>query len=273
MALTRPVTLNGTPLSYVDFGGPGAPLLALHGHFGRARGWAALAAALAPGHRLLALEQRAHGRAEPVADVRPDAYLADAAGFLDHLGLGPLPVLGHSMGGAVAYRLAARRPDLVTRLVVLDAPARNEPPVLDPRPWPRRAATLAELHRLLAERVGPVTGYFLENAVEHPDGWGLLFDADTLLRSQWALLGDWWPDWLGSACPALLLHGEESTVLPTAQAEEMAARRPHTELLSFPGLGHWLHDEEPAGVARAVGAFLTGRHGLTGRSGLAGRSG
>ncbi|GAB2903164.1 alpha/beta fold hydrolase [Streptomyces mayteni] len=262
MALTRPVTLNGTPLSYVDFGGPGAPLLALHGHFGRARGWAALAAELAQAHRVIALEQRAHGRAEPVADVRPDAYLADAAAFLDHLGLGPLPVLGHSMGGAVAYRLAARRPDLVTRLVVLDSPAHNAPPVLDPRPWPRRAATLAELNRLLAERVGPVAGYFLESAAEHPDGWGLLFDADTLLRSQRALLGDWWPDWLGGAArPALLLHGEESTVLPTARAREMAARRPNTELVTFPGLGHWLHDENPAGVAGAIGAFLAGQDG------------
>ncbi|MDT0318367.1 alpha/beta fold hydrolase [Streptomyces millisiae] len=259
MATAHPVTVRGTDLSYVDFGGPGAPLLALHGHFGRARGLAALAARLAPAHRVIALEQRAHGSAAPVADVRPDAYLADAAAFLtDHLGAGPLPVLGHSMGGSVAYRLAAHHPDLVSRLVVIEGPARNEPPVLDARDWPRRAAGLAELRALLTERVGQVADYFLESAAEHPDGWGLSFDPETLLRSQRALLGDWWPDWLGSACPALLLHGEDSTVLPTAQAREMTARRPDTRLVTFPGRGHWVHDEDPAGVAEAVLAFLRG---------------
>ncbi|MFD5320810.1 alpha/beta fold hydrolase [Streptomyces sp. NPDC127098] len=257
MATAHPVTVRGTDLSYVDFGGPGAPLLALHGHFGRARGLAALAARLAPAHRVIALEQRAHGSATPVADVRPDAYLADAAAFLtDHLRAGPPPVLGHSMGGNVAYRLAAHHPDLVSRLVVIEGPARNEPPVLDTRDWPRRAAGLAELRALLTERVGQVADYFLESAAEHPDGWGLSFDPETLLRSQRALLGDWWPDWLGSTCPALLLHGGESTVLPSALAREMAARRPDTRLVTFPGRGHWVHDEDPGGVAGAILAFL-----------------
>jgi pimeloyl-ACP methyl ester carboxylesterase len=52
---------DGRRLAYVDFGGDGAPILALHGHFGRARMFAPLAAALAPAYRVISLEQRGHG--------------------------------------------------------------------------------------------------------------------------------------------------------------------------------------------------------------------
>ncbi|MGW5821775.1 alpha/beta fold hydrolase [Streptomyces noursei] len=55
----------------------------------------------------------------------------------------------------------------------------------------------------------------------------------------------------------LLLHGLDSFVLPTAMAREMARRRPGTTLREFPGCGHWLHDDDPAGFAAAVREFLT----------------
>ncbi|KUL46110.1 alpha/beta hydrolase [Streptomyces sp. NRRL F-4489] len=254
-------TVRGLRLAYADAGGPGRPVLALHGHFGRARAFAGLAAALAPEFRLIALEQRAHGLSERAADLSPDAYVADAAAFVRALGLGPLPVVGHSMGAVVAFRLAARHPDLVTALVNEEGGALNRRPevahpVLDVRDWPHRAPTLAELRRRVEARGIPDAGYFLESAVERPDGWGFLFDYDAMVRSQEALIGDWWPDWLAATCPALLLHGLDSFVLPTAMAREMARRRPDTTLREFPGCGHWLHDDDPEGYAEVVRAFL-----------------
>ncbi|WP_433337433.1 alpha/beta fold hydrolase [Spirillospora sp. CA-294931] len=253
--------VRGLDLAYTDSGGDGVPVLALHGHFGRARAFAALAAALAPRYRVIALEQRGHGHSDDDGDFSPDAYLADAAAFVRRLGLGPVVVLGHSMGGVVAFRLAGRHPDLVGALVVEEAGALNRSPevphpVLDVRAWPRRAATLADLRRQVESRGVPDAGYFLESAVEHPDGWGFLFDHDAMVASQRALIGDWWPDWLASSCPALLVHGLDSFVLPTAMAREMAARRPGTTLREFPGCGHWVHDDDPAGFARVVRDFL-----------------
>ncbi|MFE6779199.1 alpha/beta fold hydrolase [Streptomyces sp. NPDC057702] len=265
MLTERSVHVRGRPLRYVDPGGPGRPVLALHGHFGRARAYAALTAALAPRHRVIALEQRGHGRS---ADARADAgdftreaYIADAAAFLVALDLGPVPVLGHSVGGVTAFQLAARRPELVSALVVEEGGADNRRPrvphpVLDVRAWPRRAPTLAALRRQVTERGIPDAGYFLESAVEYPDGWGFLFDLDAMMASQRAAVGDWWPDWLGSRCPALLVHGARSVVLPTDLAREMAERRPHTTLRTFPEGGHWVHDDDPAGFAEAVAAFL-----------------
>ena len=68
------LTLRGRHLAYFDAGGDGAPLLALHGHFGRARTFDRLAVALAPEWRVVALEQRGHGRSSPA-----DEY--DRAGY------------------------------------------------------------------------------------------------------------------------------------------------------------------------------------------------
>ncbi|WP_052850766.1 alpha/beta fold hydrolase [Streptomyces avicenniae] len=257
----RFTTVRGVRLAHLDHGGPGTPLLALHGHFGRARTFSPLAAALAPHRRVIALEQRAHGHSGSDGDVTPDAYADDAAAFLRALGLGPVDVLGHSMGGVTAFRLAARAPDLVRTLVVEEGGADNRPPlvphpVLDTRAWPRRAPSLDALRRAIAAQGVPDPAYFLESAVEHPDGWGLLLDHDELYASQTALVGDHWPDWLASSCPALLLHGRASTVLPTALAREMAARRPRTLLREFPAAGHWLHDDDPDGFAHAVARFL-----------------
>ncbi|WP_279433619.1 alpha/beta hydrolase [Actinomadura sp. KC345] len=260
--IERFAAVRGLRLAWLD-GGPegGTPILALHGHFGRARCFAPLAAALAPGHRVIALEQRGHGHSDRGDGYGPDAYVADAAEFLRGLGLGPVIVLGHSMGGVVAFRLAARHPELVRALVVEEGGAYNRPPeiphpVLDVRGWPRRSATLGELRRDIEARGIPDAGYFLESAVEHADGWGLLFDHDDMVASQRALVGDWWADWLGSTCPALLVHGLDSFVLPTAMAGEMAARRPGTVLRELAGCGHWAHDDDPAAFTRAVRDFL-----------------
>lgn len=236
-------------------------MFALHGHFGRARMFAPLAATLVPEYRVVALDQRAHGLSEHGGDLSRDAYVEDAAEFLRVQGLAPAVILGHSMGGVNAYQLAARYPELVSALIVEDAGAVTcEPevyhPVLDVSGWPERADSLEELEAAIKAQGIPDAGYFLNNAVEDDDGWRLLFDYDDMMASQQALLGDWWDDWLASSCPALLLHGRDSTVLPTSLARRMAERRPRTCLKEFPECGHWIHDDDPVGVARAIREFL-----------------
>ncbi|MEV7013393.1 alpha/beta hydrolase [Streptosporangium sp. NPDC051022] len=257
----RYALVNGRRLAYVDLGGDGIPVLAVIGHFGRARMFAPLAAALAPAYRVISLEQRGHGHSDTDGDFSRDAYVADAAAFVRHLGFGPVVALGHSMGGVTAYQLAARHPDLVRALIVEEGGAYNRQPeishpVLDVRGWPRRTVTLGELRRQVEAHGIPDASYFLESAVEHPDGWGFLFDHADMMNSQQALVGDWWPDWLGSSCPALLLHGADSLILPATMVRQMAERRPNTVLRELPGCGHWAHDDDPDGFAAAVRDFL-----------------
>jgi pimeloyl-ACP methyl ester carboxylesterase len=92
--------------------------------------------------------------------------------------------------------------------------------------------------------------------VRYPNGWGLAFDPEEMLRSQHLLVGDHWSDWSAVTQPTLLLHGTESFVLPTTQAREMARRLPGTQYREFSGCGHWIHDDDPAGVAKTISEWV-----------------
>ncbi|GAB2589276.1 hypothetical protein GCM10027168_22720 [Streptomyces capparidis] len=245
--------VGGRLLSYLDFGGPGRPLLALHGHFQEARTFTALAGELAPRWRVVALDQRGHGRSDRPEDFSRQGYVRDAAALLDHLGLGPAAVLGHSLGGVNAYQLAAWRPELVTALVVEDIGAVADDDLSFCLSWPRRAPTRAALVAGLGESVR----YLADAIREHPDGWGLAFEPEDMVVSQRTLNGDHWAQWLGSDCPALLVHGAHSDVLSADHAREMAARRPATRLATLP-TGHTVHESDPVGFAALVREFLDG---------------
>ncbi|WP_416567373.1 alpha/beta fold hydrolase [Nocardia testacea] len=107
----------------------------------------------------------------------------------------------------------------------------------------------------------------MQSAVPTADGrWGLLFDWNEMMTVQISGVGDWWTDWLGSSCPALVLRGEHSTLLPEPLACEMVARRPASRLVQFPGAGHWIHDDDPDGMARVVADFLSELDGDPGLS-------
>lgn len=110
-----------TALHVSEFGpDDGMPVLAIHGITSNSRAWAAFARHL-PDVRLLAPDLRGRGRSR---DLAPSSGLrthaADLAELLDARGLGPVPVVGHSMGAFVAVALADARPDLVSSLLLVD---------------------------------------------------------------------------------------------------------------------------------------------------------
>ncbi|WP_234313649.1 alpha/beta fold hydrolase [Streptomyces sp. NBRC 109706] len=258
------VLVRGRRVPVLDSGGDEAlpVVLALHGTFGRGAVFTRLARDLAGRARLIAPDQRGHGWSEPApGGFGREAFVADAAVLVEALGLGPVVVLGHSLGGITAYQLAAAHSELVAALIIEDVgPVMRRPeveqPTLDVRGWPARAETRAALGALIEARGVPDASYFLRSAVPAEDGWRLLFDWDVMMAVQEGGVGDWWADWLGSDCPALLLRGAESTLLPAGLADAMVARRPGTERVDFPGAGHWVHDDAPEEFAAAVAAFL-----------------
>ena len=120
--LRRSLVREGVRLSCLDHPGDGAPVVLIHGLAGSAREWDETAARLGCSRRLLALDTRGHGASErrPV-DLSRSAHVADVEACLEQLGLGPVVLAGQSLGGHTAFLVAARRPELVSGLVVLES--------------------------------------------------------------------------------------------------------------------------------------------------------
>lgn len=115
-------------LACAEFGGNGTPVVLLHGLAGCGEEWAETASALTPGYRVLAPDQRGHGRSERrPSDVSRGAYVVDVAMWLERLAAVPAVLVGQSLGGHTAFLVAARHPDLVRALVVVEATPEADP--------------------------------------------------------------------------------------------------------------------------------------------------
>lgn len=102
--------------------GPPGPigLLAIHGLTGHGRRWQQLADGYLPDLTVAAPDLLGHGRSSWAAPWTIEANVGALAALLEEQAAGPVPVVGHSFGGAIALQLAAARPDLVDSLVLLD---------------------------------------------------------------------------------------------------------------------------------------------------------
>ncbi len=98
----------------------GIRLLAIHGLTGHGRRWESLATGLLPDVAIAAPDLLGHGRSSWCAPWTIDANVEALASLLDAEADGPVLVVGHSFGGALALNLAAERPDVVAGLVLLD---------------------------------------------------------------------------------------------------------------------------------------------------------
>ena len=109
-------------LHYRDVGAATSPtVLVLHGLMGHAWEWEVLVGRVGTSHRVIAPDLRGHGFSEWSRDYSIDALATDAIELLEHVGSKEVRLVGHSIGGLAAMLVAARRPDLVSALILVDA--------------------------------------------------------------------------------------------------------------------------------------------------------
>ncbi|MFD9411335.1 alpha/beta fold hydrolase [Streptomyces sp. NPDC059989] len=251
--------IDDRTLSYLDFGGTGRPLLALHGGMSEGLAFTGLAEHLGDAWRIIAPDQRGHGDSDRAAEYSREGYVADAVALLDHLGIeAPVAVLGYSLGGLNAYHLAAAHPHRVAALINVDTTVETHPAESDWFALLRGLRYTAPTTEELLAAAGPVGAQFVAHALRPlPDGtgWRLPFHPQDQLDSIEACRGDHWDAWLASDSPALLVHGTRSEALPQAVADAMVSRRPGTSYAPLEG-DHFVPFQDPQGFHEAVGKFL-----------------
>lgn len=281
-------------LPVVESGDPeGLPVVVLHGVGNSHRTFGFLAEAVdaaAPPSplarvRLLRVDLRGHGGSPAPGRYAVDDYVGDVLAVLERTG--PAVLVGHSLGGVVAWTLLQRRPGIVRAALLEDPP-------LAPGPRPATQLTyfrdLAELaSRWQADGLDPRT--VAAQLAELPAGprrqtAGELFTPEGIAARAWALLAmdpdvlrwvadgstlvDVPVDAAGPLPPVRILAADEAcgSVLAAAGADALLDGRPTVSLRRLAGAGHGIHDEiahRPTWLAELDalldGVLATGRAG------------
>lgn len=264
---TDDVRLNVTVLSE-----EGPPLVFCHGLFGQGRNWTAIGKQFAQDHSVHLVDLPNHGQSPWTDGVD---LAADADRLATELeGLGPVTLVGHSMGGKVAMLVALRHPELVSRLVAVDiSPVAyqhmeefsgyiNAMAELDLSSITRRS----EADELLepAVRSRTVRGFLLQNLRRDPEeGWRWQLNL-AALGSHLADVGGWEDEWSSLEPyegPVLWVAGANSHYVTEEYAPAMEALFPRVRRVTVKQAGHWVHSEQPEVFTEVLRVFLDANAG------------
>lgn len=261
-AQKRRITLpNGIELAYIELGNPrGKPLLLLHGYTDSSRAWSLLVPYLDK-YRLIVPDQRGHGLSSAPDCCYGTIQMAeDARLLLDALKIERVAVAGHSMGSMVAIALAADRPAIVDRLVLIGSTAL--PPVRRGDwlwtnvselkfPLDRDSKFLREWHP--ANQPTPVDPVFAEAAMEEilaiqPQVWrGVMRELAEVPVARHAA---------DIKAPTLILSGGADPLFPAEHHGALVNAIPGSTGHVYPGLGHNPLWEQPQDVAHRISEFI-----------------
>ena len=262
------ITAAGIRTNYHDSGGAGAPVLLIHGSGPGVSAWAnwrLVMPALAQQARVIAPDMVGFGYTErPEGFVyNMDAWVRQAVGLLDALGIERTDLVGNSFGGALSLALAIAHPERVRRLVLMGSAGVSFP---------------------LTEGLDAVWGYTpsVENMRAIMDYFafdqGLMSDDLARLRFEASIRPGFqesfaamfpaprqrWIEALASAeadiralpHQALVIHGREDRVIPLATSLTLSSWIQRSQLHVYGQCGHWTQIEHAARFARLVGDFL-----------------
>ena len=238
-------------LDYLSQGETGGrPVLLLHGYSDSCRSYKPVFEAMPPQVRLFAPSFRGHGdSSRPAQGYRTRDFSADTAAFIRAMQAGPMVVVGHSMGTAVAMRLAADHPELVSGLILIGAFAtfKGHPDlvqfyrdVISQLEDPVDEAFVREFQE--STLVNPVAPGVLESAIHE----SLKLSADVWKQTGRGLFDDDFSDDLHRiGARTRVIWGERDSMSPHADQAHLVRAIPDATLSIYRGAGHGVHWEDP----------------------------
>ncbi len=273
--------IDGNRLHYVvagpTDGSRGDPVLLIHGFPQTWYEWHQVIPALAEKFTVIAPDFRGAGHsAKPLGGYDKHTMMEDLRGIVKSLGFSKLRVVGHDVGAMIAYRYAAVHPDEVEKLVLMDAPVPGTKQFAAVRAHPRAwhinfhsARDISEF--LVAGKEREYLRFFFESRVTNPAAFPLEA-MEPYLRAYAAPGGlragfEWYRNmerdgeenqtYLAKKLkmPVLVIGGEVSVSGPFL-ADMLSDIAEDGRLVMVQHSGHWLCEENPAGVNRALLNFL-----------------
>ncbi|HWG87237.1 MAG TPA: alpha/beta hydrolase [Candidatus Acidoferrales bacterium] len=249
------VVLNGQKIHYL-VGGAGKPLVLVHGLGGRSEDWIALIPQLMNhGYRVYAPDLLGFGQsARPDVDYSISLEENIVRLLLDSQNLKQPDMAGWSMGGWIALKFAADRPERVHKLILLDSAgvsfdARNVPLLR-----PKTEADLARMMNVLTPHPPSIPSFYAADLLRGfaREDWII----DRALKSMYTGK-DLMDGRLGTVkAPVLLIWGRQDVLTPPSMGEQMRSGIPHSELKAFDGCGHLAPVECSGEVGQAMVEFL-----------------
>ena len=260
---------EGLRLSCIDYGGEGGPpVLLMHGAAAHSRWWDFTAPALTGRYHVLALDRRGHGDSQwsDSGSYEIEDYAADLHAVIGNWGLGKPFLVAHSGGGLPSIMYAARYPENVNGLVLMETrPVYDEEMVArmrnrdqrPPRTFESREAALASF-RLTPPTVG-APREMIEHLAQYsfrrlPDGkWINKLDRRTGRRLH---AFDGIQCMAQVPCPVLVVWAGKSTMVERDAAQRLAAAARRGALIEIPNAEHQVILDSVPEVIRILREFL-----------------
>jgi pimeloyl-ACP methyl ester carboxylesterase len=265
----KSIKINGLILHYLDWGNFNAtPMVLLHGLCSHAHYWDSFARSIASEYRVLALDQRGHGDSGWAKSYGPKEYVLDLEAFVDNLGLDKFVLIGHSMGGINAIIYAARHPDLISALVIVDIgpdikasgiERMERERASEPEVFVSEAEVISYMKKIEPRQSDDFVRHQVKYALRRDEEGRLTFKYDKKLQSTQLRSPDWLWEYLNQViCPTLLVHGMESDMLATEVAHMMDGSLTFGSVVDVERAGHSVPGDNPHAFEAAVHEFLRG---------------
>jgi len=229
------------------------PLVLIHGAGGSQLSWPPQVRRLAA-VPVYAPDLPGHGNSPGPAQGTLSGYVERLTDWLGELGLPPVVLAGHSMGGAIALMLALRQPRRVCGLILVASSARIRvsPAILEAAAAPdgyQRAIGLV-LDSAFGEAVPAGLRQQVERQLRAGDQQAFLLDFQASDRVDLRRRLD------EIKAPALVIAGDQDRLIPAHLAQELVDGLPQAEFHLIPGAGHMLMLEKPDVIAQLISDFM-----------------